>query len=56
MKKMLVALFVIFLSIGGSVLLAQYVNKPKVEVFAGDCCPDRDETGTGLPAYKTKHR
>jgi hypothetical protein len=56
MKKMLIVLFVISLATGGSVLLAQYVTQPKVEVFAGDCCPDRDETGTGLHAYKTKQQ
>jgi hypothetical protein len=56
MKKMLIALFVIFLSVGGSVLLAQYVKEPQLEVFAGDCCPDRDETGTGLQTPKTRQR
>lgn len=54
MKKMLIALFVISLVTGVSALMAQYVTQPKIEVFAGDCCPDRDETGTGLHAFQTR--
>jgi hypothetical protein len=47
MKKMVVALLIIFAVIGVSFLIAPSVKRPNIEVVAA-CCPIKDETGTGL--------
>jgi hypothetical protein len=47
MKKMVVALLIIFAVVGVSFLIAPSVKRPDIEVVAS-CCPIKDETGTDI--------
>ncbi len=47
MKKMVLALLIIFAAVGVSFLIGPSVKRPTVEVVAA-CCPIKDETGTDI--------
>jgi hypothetical protein len=51
MKKMILAILILAAVIGVSFLVAPYFTQSQVLVAGGGCCPDRDETGTGLHSY-----